>query len=164
MSSLPASSPLPRVCGILIPVAVLVTGVTVGAQTGRDDSVLPSAPAAQPAPAPPAAPQPAVAPRLEIQVLRAGPAPYAWLVPGRVVKSFITDGPETLTLVAQARVKERPDLGEQIRWSVEPPAGFELEPGSELAGPKLVARLRRPGGNPSGEGEALSLSVAASVT
>jgi hypothetical protein len=151
-----------RVLAALAPLAVLVTAAIVRAN-GGDESALPAQPdTAPPGAAAPDAP-PAAAADLQLLALRAGPGPYPWLVPGRVARSFITDTPETLELVALARVKGRPELDAQIRWEILPPAGFQVPAGAGLTGGKLALRLRRPEGNPAGGGGPLSLTVAASL-
>jgi hypothetical protein len=157
-----------RVCRSTFPAVLLAGGAVVAAQNADDPSVLPPAEPAVVAPLPQKA-EPPVAPAskpaggLEIVVLRAGPAPYPWAVPGRIAKSFITNTPGTLEVVAQARVRGAADLADRIAWDITPPEGFEVAEGASTTGPKLVTRLTRPGGNPSGGGEPLALTVTARV-
>lgn len=125
-----------------------------------EGSVLPGA-GSPPAPAP-AERRPEA--RLEIRTLRAGPAPYVWAENGRTAASFITDTGETVRLVAWADVKGEPHSGREIEWSVVPPDGFQLDPQAVLRGAKLDVRLRRPGGNPTGAGAPLALTVTAGLT
>ncbi len=157
----------------LIPLGVLAAAAAVGAS--RDEgSVLPpttrsaespAEPSADPAGLP-AAPGPA--PRsaraaVEVLSLRAGPEPTPWAVPGRVAASFVTNSPTELEVMAVARVPGRPTLEQEVEWTIQPPAGFEVPGDATLRGARLYVRLKRPGGNPSGAGDPLSLSVTARV-
>ncbi|HTE21012.1 MAG TPA: carboxypeptidase regulatory-like domain-containing protein, partial [Armatimonadota bacterium] len=158
----------------LVPTGVLVVAAMVAAQSGDDGSVLPGAPPT--APAAPTAPvrgtadgrkTPPARPHrrasLEIVALRAGPGPYPWGRGGRIARSFITDTPEVLEVVAQARFKSEPALLSGVRWEVTPPTGFTVPADATLEGAKLIVRLRRAEGNPSGGGEPLALAVTATL-
>lgn len=114
--------------------------------------------------APPIAQTAAVSSRgLQILALRAGAEPYPWLIPGRIAKSFVTNSPESLELVAFARLKGHPEADSRIKWTVSPPAGFELPRDATLTGAALSVRLVRRDGNPTGRGKSLSLSVTARI-
>jgi hypothetical protein len=127
-----------------------------------EQSVVPGSPAPRSLPAPqPSSVRPAAS--LAIGVLRAGAEPYAWAVPGRVAKSFITDTPNTLRVVAFARVAGHPELDSRITWSISPPSGFRAPEGASLGGSRLTVNLDRPEGNPSGGGGPLSFEVRAQV-
>jgi hypothetical protein len=119
----------------------------------------PAAPAAQ-------APMAEEAGPLEITVLRVGRAPFAWSEPDartgrRPLLSFITDDAGTCRVAAWARVLGLPAASREIRWRIEPPAGFTLagEPG---AGAELRAVLTRPEA-PAPDGGPLTITVRASV-
>ncbi len=135
-------------CLCLIALA-LQPAVSQTPPAGRDSSVLPGDPPA------------GFGEPVQLQVLRAGPAPYAWTVPGLFASSFITNTPDQLEVVAAAKVSGHPELDEQIRWEVMPPTGFRVPVGAKLSGPQLSLRLDRPGGNPTGGGSPLSLTVVA---
>ncbi|MGV3721788.1 MAG: carboxypeptidase regulatory-like domain-containing protein [Actinomycetota bacterium] len=148
------------VMGMFVPLGLLA-GASLRASEAQEESVLPGAPplvVASSAIAPAA-----VKPALKLQVLRAGEAPYAWAIPGVIARSFVTNTPNTLEVTALAGLTARPELAEQIRWEVIPPAGFQLPSNADLQGPKLVLQLSRPNGNPNGMGEPLSLTVRARV-
>ncbi len=148
----------------LIPVGVLAAAMVRAGQPAEpeaDTSVLPS-------PLPVAAPpDPAPAPAgagLEIAVFRAGAAPFPWLQPGLVSKSFVTDTPTRLRVVAMARPKDGAAVTGPVRWKVIPPAGFRVPEDAVLEGPELHVTLIRPEGNPTGMGEPLSVTVTAEAT
>jgi carboxypeptidase family protein len=172
MNLLPSrnSRPRMRVWRVLIPLGVVTTVFALTALRGQDNSVVPPAPAPGPAPVQPgagpegpASPPLAAKSELEITVFRAGPGPYAWAKPGRIASTFITDTPEVVEVVAHAKLMRRPDLAKQVEWEITPPAGFQVPEDAVLKGGKLTVRLQRKGGNPTGGGEALSLSVKAYV-
>jgi hypothetical protein len=142
--------------GIFAPLALFVAA-GVGAKDGPEESVLPQVDPA-PKPTTPEAPA-AAAVDFRMLTLRAGEGPYAWSVPGRFVRSFVTDDPNNLELITSAGVLGRPELDNQIEWDVIPPAGFQVSNGTVLRGQKLALMLTRPDGNPSGGGDALSLTV-----
>lgn len=152
------SLPLTAGLGIFIPLALFV-GASVGAKDGPEESVLPLENPAPKTTAPPAA----ATTDFRMLTLRAGEGPYPWAVAGRFARSFITNDPNNLELVASAAVAGRPEPGEQIEWEVSPPAGFQLPAGAQLQGPRLVLNLVRPDGNPTGGGDPLSLTVRAKV-
>ncbi|MCC2668331.1 MAG: Carboxypeptidase regulatory-like domain [Armatimonadetes bacterium] len=145
--------------GVFVPLALLVAA-GAGAKDDPEGSVLPQ-PAGAPGPETPTVAVPAVDFRL--LTLRAGEGPYPWSIPGRIVRSFVTDDPNSLEIVASAGVKGRPELDAQVEWDVLPPAGFQVPDGATLRGPKLVVRLQRPDGNLNGMGEPLSFTVRARV-
>lgn len=155
------------VARVLAPLAFLATAAVVAAQGPNDSSAIPSAPApsapVSEAPQAPALP-PTSPPRLRIAVLRAGPAPYPWLVPGRIARSFITDSARSLDVVAQARVKGDPALVDEVQWEIEPPPGFVVPPDASLSGQTLSVHLVREAGNPTGGGGPLSITVTARVS
>lgn len=152
---------------IVVPLGLLAAAVMVAAQGPEDSSTVPPAlaPAApvSEAPRPPAAP-PASRSRVQIFVLRAGPGPYPWLVPGRIARTFITNSARSLDLVAAARVKGDPSLSEQVQWEIVPPPGFVVPADAALTGPTLSVRLAREAGNPTGGGGPLSVMVTARVS
>jgi hypothetical protein len=148
------------VLGIFAPLGLLA-GASLRASETPEESVVPGAPPPVAAPSV-VAPAPAGA-AFKLQVLRAGEAPYPWAIPGKIARSFVTNTPNTLEVIALAGLTARPELAEQIQWEVIPPAGFQLPPASDLRGPKLLLQLSRPNGNPDGSGEPLSLTVRARV-
>jgi len=153
--------PLLAGLGIFAPLAFFVAA-GAGAKDGPEESILPQA---DPAPraATPEVPA-AAAVDFRMLTLRAGEGPYPWSVPGRFVRSFVTNDPNNLELVTSASVKGRPDLDSQIEWEVTPPAGFQVPAGVPLRGQKLALTLIRPDGNPTGAGDSLSLMVRCRVT
>lgn len=147
----------------LLPVGFLAAAmVRAGQQPGPegDTSVLPAPP---PVAAPPTA---QVTPNtgLEVVVFRAGPAPFPWLQPGLISKSFVSETPTRLSVVALARPKAGGGLTGPIRWTVNPPAGFRVLEDAVLEGPELHVTLVRPEGNPTGAGAPLSVTVTAETT
>ena len=118
------------------------------------DSVLPDSPKS-----PTAAPREAA--QLELLSLRVGRSPVKQLT--GLGGSFITNTGESLDITAEARVKGRPELAEAISWHLSAPTGFVPEANAQLSGTKLTLRLARNGGNPSGAGGYLALTVGAKV-
>jgi len=158
MSRFHTRHPLPLIAGlgIFAPLALFVAA-GVGAKDGPEESVLPQVDPPSKSTSPDLAKAPAV--EFRMLTLRAGEGPYPWSVPGRFVRSFVTNDPNNLELVTSAAVKGRPELDSQIEWDVTPPAGFQLPAGAVLRGQKLALNLIRPDGNLSGAGEPLSLTV-----
>ena len=64
-------------------------------------------------------------------------------------------------MTARARLQGRPELEEGIEWEVTPPAGFLPVPSRQ--GSVLTVELRRPGGNPTGQGPPLEVTLTARV-
>lgn len=124
-------------------------------------------PHARPPVAPPPAvvvlPQPEsrpVAGPLLLTSLKIGPEPRV-LVPGRqIVRTFTTDDGESCRVIATARLSAGAG---PIRWIVAAPAGFVVPVDATWTGPRLDVLLRRPGGNPSGLGGPLAITVQARV-
>lgn len=154
------SLPLSAGLGVFIPLALFVAA-SVGAKDGPEESILPQDLAQKS----PTVVQPQnAAVDFRMLTLRAGEGPYPWAIPGRFARSFVTNDPNNLELVASASVSGRAELNDQIEWEVTPPAGFELSTGARLRGAKLVLNLVRPDGNPTGGGDPLALTVRARVT
>lgn len=147
---------------VAAPLGLTATAVVRAGQPGEESSETSQLPAAPPAVAP-AVPAPAKpeAAGVEIVAFRAGPAPHAWQRPGLVASSFITDTAGRLDVVAVARIPAHPEREAEIVWKVTPPAGFVVPDDADLKGPQLRLSLRRDGGNPTGMGAPLTLSVTA---
>src|SRR5687767_11335698 len=106
---------------VLAPLFLALSTAAVMANARQDESVLPGGP--PPVTAPPERALALSSGDMQILALRAGREPYPWLVPGRIAKSFVTNSPETLDLVAFARLKAHPEADSRITWKVSPPAG-----------------------------------------
>ncbi len=151
----------------LLPLGVIATAAVALAQgEPREGSVLPGAGTTKPAVTPGKPDANGVLAGktfLKIVALRTGREPYPWLVTGRVARSFVTNTPQRLQLIAAAEVPGRPEASGSILWEVSLPDGFALPEGVELKGGTLSLDLRRDGGNPTSEGAPLSLTVTATV-
>jgi hypothetical protein len=103
-----------------------------------------------------------VAGPLTLTSLSVGAKPWVMAAGRHVGATFVTDDPESCRLLATARL--RPGLDPQrVRWTVAAPQGFLVPLDGVWTGPKLDVTLRRPGGNPSGFGGPLVLTVQAQV-
>lgn len=148
-------------CAVL-PLGLMATAMVRAGQPGNESADTSQLPAAPLVAAPPALrPVKPTTDAPEITALRAGAAPYAWAIPGALAKSFITNTPGRLDLAADARLPDRAEADAEIRWKVTPPAGFVVPADAVLTGPELRLSLRREGGNPTGMGAPLTLSVTA---
>lgn len=165
----------PLVAGLA---AVSLVGLLGAASPPRDEAPMPPAPVAgppspntpatsvQPAPAPEKPAAPVAANPLVITVLRAGREPYAWgeadtRTGRRPLLTFVTDDLHTCRVTAWAQVPGRPGVEREIRWQVEPPAGFVLE-GEPKPGAELRATLTRTAPPPATVGP-LTLTVRATL-
>ncbi|MFN3648796.1 MAG: carboxypeptidase regulatory-like domain-containing protein [Armatimonadota bacterium] len=151
-----------------MPLGLLASTAAVVARDAEEGSVLPPAAprsdsAAAAPPADPAAPALKVKKGLQVALLGVGAEPYTWLKPGRLPKTFLTNGAEGLDLRAEAKLAGPADLLKRVVWEILPPAGFQVPAGTVLTGPRLSLRLQRPGGNPTGQGEPLILTVTARI-
>lgn len=99
--------------------------------------------------------------RPRITRLLLGRAPHPLHPKSQLVKSFVTDSPTELSLIAEAALPPGAE-GARIHWRITPPAGFQA-PESLPSGRTLKVRLRRPEGNPEGLGNPLSVTVTASL-
>lgn len=107
----------------------------------------------------PAPPVPAAGIQLEITSLKAGQTQVQQR--SGFGGSFLTNTADTLELSAEARVKGRPELQEAISWQVNAPLGFTPVGSPNLSGSRISLRFQRKGGNPTGAGGYLSLTLRA---
>jgi hypothetical protein len=85
------------------------------------------------------------------------------MMPGRrFVATFVTDDSESCRIVATAKLAAGIDPSE-IHWTVASPAGFVVPVAGNWTGARLDVVLRRPGGNPTGLGGPLAVTVQARV-
>lgn len=131
--------------------AVSFAGQAPELDSGADSSVIPES---RTAPA-------AVTARPRITRLVLGPAPQTQRRGERIAATFITDSPEHLTLEAEAETPAGAGAAE-ISWRIAPPAGFSA-PDGLIRGRRLKIVLRREGGNPSGQGDPLAITVTAAL-
>jgi hypothetical protein len=101
-----------------------------------------------------------VAGPLTLTSLMVGEAPGVYAAGRRVVRTFVTDDAETCHVVATARRVGASSSG-SIQWTIAAPTGFVVPVEGSWSGPRLDVVLRRPGGNPSGLGGPLTLTLQA---